>query len=364
MHFFTVISILMLQLMLLIQGDLPPCSVPWRLPCPLPPWPATYNMRLSTQNYFFGSADFYDNETVAFAAKHAIVGIDWANHYGLPMHREETLVIQTAYIKAVNPKTRVYVYRNSELALSIYDSGAQVMYDPSKTNWFVLFPNGSIYNDSTIVFGYRMDQFCWDHRNPDVQDYFVNYYVGSAFNQSIVDGVFYDDDEGIWAERSNYPNYPDQYRIDVDAATQVSLHRAWELGLQSGKHAWQAFLTPTIPNSGDSPAVCAEKMKTAISMKNVPVSFPTMYNGACTQPWDQCKDLKQQLAAFLIARGDYWFFFTPTTWWAEGFETDYGVPLSDAEELYPNFFVRKWSNCTVYLDCNTFVSDIIFPSSI
>jgi hypothetical protein len=363
MHSFTVIGVLMLQLMVSIHGELPPCSMPWRLPCPLPPWPATYNMQLSTQYYFYSSGEFYDNDTVAFAALHGVVGIDWANHLNLPMHREDTLAEQAAIIKAVNPKTRVYVYRQSELALNVFDNGAKVMYDPTKTNWFVLFPNGSIYNDPTRVANYTMDQFCWDHRNPDVRDYFVNYYAGSLFNQSSVDGAFYDDDGGIWQERSNYPNYPDEYRQAVDAAQQVSLNRAWELGLKSNKHAWQAWLTPTIPTSDDSPAVCAQKMKSAISMKNVPVTFPAMYNGACSKPWDQCKDIKQQLAAFLIARGDYWLFFTPTTWWKEGFETDYGVPVGDADELYPNFFVRKWSNCTVYLDCNSFVSDIIFPSA-
>jgi hypothetical protein len=308
-------------------------------------------MKLSTQHYFGGSEDFYDNATVAFAALHGVVGIDWANHYGLPMHREDTLAIQAAIVKAINPKTRVFVYRQSELALNIFDNGAKVMYDPSKTNWFVLFPNGSIYNDSTRVGNYRMDQFCWDHRNPEVQDYFVNYYVGSAFNQSVVDGMFYDDDGGIWQERSHYPIYPDEYRRAVDAAQQVSLKRAWELALQYGKHAWQAWLTPTVPTSEDKPATCAAKMKTAMSMKNVPVTFPAMYNGACDHPWDQCKDIKQQLAAFLIARGDYWLFYTPNTWWMEGFERDYGVPLSDAEEPSPNVFVRKWSNCTVSLNC-------------
>jgi len=320
-------------------------------------------MQSSTQHYFFASEGFYDDATVAFAALHGVVGIDWANDYGLPIHREYSLAVQAIAFKAANPKLRVFVYRNSELALNIYDAGAKVMYDPSKTNWFVLLPNGTIYNDSTIVGNYRMDQFCWDHRNPDVQDYFVNEYVGVAFNQSMVDGVFYDDDGGIWQERSNYPDYPDSYRIAVDAAQQVSLNRAWELGLKSNKYAWQAWLTPTIPNTDDTPAVCAQKMRIAISMKNVPVSFPTMYNGACVQPWDQCKDLKQQLAAFLIARGDYWVFFTPATWWNEGFEADYGVPVGDAEEVFPNFFSRKWSNCTVYLDCNTYHSDIIFPPS-
>jgi hypothetical protein len=320
-------------------------------------------MQLSTQYYFYASGEFYDNDTVAFAALHGVVGIDWANHNSLPMHREDTLAQQAVIIKAVNPKTRVFVYRQSELALNIFDNGAKVMYDPSKTNWFVLFPNGSIYNDSTRVADYRMDQFCWDHRNPDVRDYFVNYYVGSAFNQSVVDGIFYDDDGGIWQERHNYPDYPDEYRQAVDAAQQVSLNRAWELGLKSNKHAWQAWLTTGIPSSEDSPAACAQKMKKAISLKNVPVTFPGMYGGACNHPWDQCKDIKQQLAAFLIARGDYWLFFTPTTWWKEGFEKDYGVPVGDADELYPNFFVRKWSNCTVYLDCNNFASDIIFPAS-
>ena len=357
MNFFLVIGIFVIYSLSATDGDLPPCSMPWRLPCPLPPWPATYNMQLSTQHYFGGSENFYDNATVAFAALHGVIGIDWANHYSLPMHREDTLAQQAAIIKAVNPKTRVYVYRQSELALNIFDNGAKVMYDPSKTNWFVLFPNGTIYNDSTRVDNYRMDQFCWDHRNPDVQDYFVNYYAGSVFNQSVVDGVFYDDDGGIWQERANHPDYPDSYRIAVDAAQQVSLKRAWELGLKSNKHAWQAWLTPTIPKTGDSPAICAHKMTTAISMKNVPVTFPAMYNSACSSPWEQCKNLKEQLAAFLIARGDYWLFFTPTTWWKEGFEKDYGVPLGDAQEVSPNVFSRNWSNCTISLDCNTFSSN-------
>jgi hypothetical protein len=358
MHYFTVISVFTLHLLALVQAELPPCSMPWRLPCPLPPWPPTYNMQLSTQKYFGWSDGFYDNATVALAALHGVIGIDWANYHTLPNHREETLAQQAAIIKAVNPKTRVYVYRQSELALSIFDNGAKVMYDPSKTNWFVLFPNGTIYNESRIVSGYRMDQFCWDHRNPDVRDYFVNYYIASAFNQSSVDGLFYDDDGGIWQERSHYPDYPDSYRQAVDAAQQISLNRAWELGLKSNKHAWQAWLSLSEPHSGDTPAACAEKMKRAISMKNVPVSF----NGRCDQPWDKCPDLKQHLATFLIARGDYWIMSTPTTWWKEGFEKDYGVPLGDAEEIFPNFFVRKWSNCTVYLDCNNFASDIIWAT--
>jgi hypothetical protein len=321
-------------------------------------------MQLSTQNYFSSSEGFYDNATVAFAALHGVIGIDWTNHKGLPMHREDTLGEQAALIKAVNPKIRVYVYRNSELALNVFDNGAKVMYDPSKTNWFVLFPNGTIYNDSRIIGDYRMDQFCWDHRNPDAQDYFVNYYIASGFNQSSVDGLFYDDDRGIWEERKNFPDYPDSYRQAVDAAQQVSLNRAWELGLKSNKHAWQAWVSPSVPNSEDKPGVCANKMKTAISMKNVPVSFRPRYDDACIHQWDQCKDLKQQLAAFLLARGDHWLFYAPPlSWWKEGFEKDYGVPLSDPEEMFPNFFIRKWSNCTVYLDCNTFSSDIIFPTS-
>jgi len=360
MHFFIVIGVMTLQFMVLTQAVLPPCPVPWRLPCPLPPWPATYNMQSSTQHFFFASEGFYDEPTVAFAALHGVVGIDWSNDYSLPNHREYSLAVQAMYFKAANPKLRVFVYRQAELAMNIFDYGAKVMYDPSKTNWFVLFPNGTIYPAATRGGSNGLEGYCWDHRNPDVQDYFVNYYIGSAFNQSMVDGIYYDDDPGIWTERSNYPDYPDSYRQAVDAAQQVSLNRAWELGLQSNKHAWQAWLTPDIPTSADTPAACAQKMKTAISMKNVPVHFPALYNGACIQPWDQCKDLKQQLAAFLIARGDYWLFFTPTTWWKEGFETDYGVPLGDAEEMFPNFFIRKWSNCSVYLDCNTFSSDIIF----
>ena len=359
MHFSCTITAVIVHFITFIRSDLPPCSIEWRLPCPLPPWPPTYNMQLSTQNYFSSSKGFYNNATVMFAALHGVIGIDGSNHYGLPMHREDTLAQQAAIIKTVNPKTRVFVYRQSELALNIYDNGAKVMYDPTKTNWFVLFPNGTIYNDFNTVYNYRMDQFCWDHRNPEVQEYFVNYYLGSAFNQSVVDGVFYDDDTGIWQERAHFPDYPDSYREAIVAAQQISLKRAWELGLKSKKHAWQAWLSPDIPSVTDTPSMCAQKMRTAMTMKNVPVTFPAMYNGACSRPWDQCEGLEQQLAAFLIARGDYWLFFTPLTWWKEGFERDYGVPLGDGEEVFPNVFVREWSNCTVYLDCDTFSSDFI-----
>jgi len=346
-----------------ISGTLPPCPMPWRLPCPLPPWPPTYDMQLSTQQYFYSSEGFYDNNTIEFAAKHGVIGIDWANHFGLPTHREETLAQQAAFIKAINPKTRVFVYRQSELALNIFDNGAKAMYDPTKADWFILFPNGSIYNDSTIVGNYRMDQFCWDHRNPAAQDYFVNYYVASAFNQSSVDGIFYDDDEGIWQERQHYPDYPDSYRRAIDAAQQISLNRAWELGLKYNKHSWQAWLSPDVPTAADSPSVCGQKMRHAISLKDVPTTFPAMYNGACYKPWQNCTDLKQQLAAFLIARGDYWLFFGPPTWWKEGFEVDYGVPTTNATELFPNFFFRQWTKATIYFDCNNFDSDIIFPTS-
>ncbi|CAF3555216.1 unnamed protein product [Rotaria socialis] len=363
MHFLAALIVLSTQLIIRTQCELGPCPISWRLPCPLPPWPPTYNMQLSTQQYFYSSEGFYNNQTLAFAALHGVVGIDWINHFGLPNHREETLAQQAALIKAVNPKTRVFVYRNAELALNIYDTGAKVMYDPTKTDWFVLYPNGTIYNDSRMIDHYRQDQFCWDHRNSAVQDYFVNSYAGSAFNQSIVDGLFYDDDGGIWQERHNYPNYTEAYRQAVDAAQQVSLNRAWELGLKYKKHAWQAWLTPSIPNIKDTPARCAEKMRTAMTMKNVPVTFPGMYSGSCSAAWELCKDLPQQLAAFLIARGDYWLFFTPNTWWKEGFETDYGVPLEDAHEPTPNVFVRKWSNATAKLDCNTFVSAITLHSS-
>src|SRR5689334_18895884 len=121
MHSFTVIAVLILQLMILIQGDLGPCPMPWRLPCPLPPWPPTYNMQLSTQHFFYSSPEFYDNATVAFAALHGAIGLSWGNYYSLPMHRENTLAMQAAIIKAVNPNTRIFVYRQSELALNIYD---------------------------------------------------------------------------------------------------------------------------------------------------------------------------------------------------------------------------------------------------
>ena len=131
MYFFTFV---ILQIMVLIQCDLPPCPVPWQLPCHLPPWPPTYKIQLSTQHFLFSSEGYYDKATVTFTALHGIIGISWGNYYSIPMHREETEVVQVQFIKAANPKTHVFIYCQSQLALNIYDNGAKVMYDPSKVN--------------------------------------------------------------------------------------------------------------------------------------------------------------------------------------------------------------------------------------
>ena len=71
--------------------------------------------------------------------------------------------------------------------------------------------------------------------------------------------------------------------------------------------------------------------------------------------------LRQDLAGFLITRGDH--AFIGTGWMGGGvppfpgeFLEDYGVPLGTMEERPSRVFRRQWSKGNIGLDCNTFTS--------
>jgi hypothetical protein len=117
---------------------------------------------------------------------------------------EEALVEQARQIKAVNPRTRVTVYRQMEVALGWQASSRRAMYDETRKDWFAQYTdgqghkNGTIYNvfcggciNATGAYG---DQFFWDMRTPGVCDYFLTHVAGSVSAGALhplVDGLLW-----------------------------------------------------------------------------------------------------------------------------------------------------------------------------
>lgn len=86
-------------------------------------------------------------------------------------------------------------------------------------------------------------------------------------------------------------------------------------------------------------------------------------SGGPSAPFD-LPDLAQQLAAFLLGRGDYaWFGYswvgcdwTPAT--PALLDTDIGEPISRCAEVRPGVFQRQYSQGLVELDCSSFAATI------
>eukprot|EP00937_MAST-01D_sp_MAST-1D-sp2_P007467 g7467.t1 len=120
----------------------------------LPSWPATYNLSRSTFLMPCNYSGFFDPQQ---AAAYGIADFDWSNAKSewaaqRPMDCEERLVQQARMIKAINPDTRVFVYRNLVKALPWYTGVREKLTDPRYAGWFLPFkPGGSLPDGSYHV---------------------------------------------------------------------------------------------------------------------------------------------------------------------------------------------------------------------
>lgn len=93
----------------------------------------TWNLSRSTIAMPCNYETFFD---VQLTAKFGLVSFDWSNAKALwanarPMNCEELLVEQAAMVKAVNPDTHVWVYRNLVKALPWYTDVQVKINDPA-----------------------------------------------------------------------------------------------------------------------------------------------------------------------------------------------------------------------------------------
>ncbi len=129
-------------------------------------------------------------------------------------------------------------------------------------------------------------------------------------------------------------------------------------GGMDGQACW--IYVNNFPVPSDSPAACAAKMLAIDHAETVlPVAFASdrtagrnLYNDSTAA---------QTIAAFQLARGDYWFFGvnwqnTLNDTVAALMLTDYGLPLSNMTNSSAFLFTREFERATVALDCATFTA--------
>ena len=235
-------------------SDAPPAP-PWIPPTPRvanPPWKPTWNMSMSTIIFPCNHSGWFSPQ---LAGRFGIVSIDFENTLDVwafmkPTDQESRSLRQAEMIKAINPDTKVFVYRNLAKSEAMQATVRAKLEDPRFAGFFLRFAktppfqNGSYHvtkcgaeKNTTICSDFYHDlvdtplpgpvrsspgvtppidgddtdyrvcngdcdcgsipcaEFVYDHRNASLTKWLIEDYIGgpSGTGSPHVDGVFIDD---------------------------------------------------------------------------------------------------------------------------------------------------------------------------
>jgi hypothetical protein len=365
----------------------PSCAMAYGAPpCPLPaaPWARTWALNRSTICQPGNTAGFLD---AAAAARFGLVSLDWSIASGVwrPGGAAGTpcaattgaaaLVEQCRRIKAVDPSTKCFAYRNAELALEWLEPQRAAMLDPAKRDYFLLnqpgnpmnATPGTPYNEYAGGSAVNCRQYFWNYSNPAAAAYALAASelgplgAGSPF----VDGTYLDDTQALPQEHAAAPAAMGLSPAQLLAAQNASWR--WTdaaIGALAarGKFIWQGFDgarqgDPDSVAPGPTRATCAAWMAEACAPAWQAVPMTVQTDGSNTT-----------LAAFLIARGPVayigWGWGIPPPGplppWEPLWDLDVGEPLGLCEERAAGVFSRAWSKGAASIDCNAFTATLDF----
>jgi hypothetical protein len=306
---------------------------------------------------------------------------------------------QARRVKAINPLTRVFHYRNTMQALSPFRDQCLKMHDASYGGFFLrqadratgppinrvadprslepcqpsILPRGC-----RLPWGCRaiqMDQYVTDFTNASAAAWFVDTVIGHAANSSTADGVWFDDVGGTKvddARAAEAKGYPRARLVAIGAAANATALRAEQLLKSRGKWSFNTpggFVTLPAVTNVTSQCVSALLQGVALAAKAPSVMYvdyfepPVAQPGQPQPPTTAC-DFQQRLAAFLLVRGNYswfghgWITSKPPAWYPE-WDYDVGVPLGPMQQN-GSTFARRWSKGVVSLDCASFTAKFGF----
>ena len=337
----------------------------------VPQWEVSFRMNRSTVAMPANESGFFDPE---LAAKFGLVSFDQGNARALwqpSMQRhafrlptsEELMVEQCRRVKAINPETKCFVYRNGELALQWLGSEAAQMYNATAAGLF-LQTGDAIYNEPSGA----LDQYFFNFSNTQMRDFWAEtvMFGPTAGSNPLVDGVFVDDSQSLGSEHADVVA---KCHMNAEAVAQwnamaaASYVDSWRRLVGSGRFVWNLFQDPdgneafTTGQAPPNPTRdnCQRWMSTACPKNYDHVALMMSPAGPQTA--------RQSAAAFLILRGAHAF-------WGMGWngggvfydeylhQLDPGAPRGACvvADVDGGIFRRQYSKMVVTLDCSTFVA--------
>jgi hypothetical protein len=366
----------------------PPCSVTQGTPpCPLPTWAPVWALNRSTicQPGAGAGESWLDADK---AAQFGLVSLDWSvanaiwhgNGNVSNMTGAATLVEQCRRIKAVDPTTKCFVYRNTELALEWLEPHRAVMDDPAFSAFFLQFqpgnpsntPPGTIYNEDAGSPATGARQFFWNYSNGDAFEYVlgVSEQGELATGSEFVDGTFLDDSQAIPQEHPNAPANIGLSAVQLLLLQNASynfFNAAVAQLAASGTFIWQGF---NGLEEGDPDGVGVSPTSASCQTYMEQVCDPAWQQVPRTMQWPSAQaDKLPVLAAFLVGRGPY--DFIGYGWYGSGVvglpawdpiwdAYTVGEPTGLCAQTAPGVFSRSWTRGTSTLNCNTWSADLRF----
>jgi hypothetical protein len=367
-----------------VDADSPTCAVNGK-PCPLPPWPATYNLTESTIMYYFNC----DNRNPPLECDDklinqpgqpwGIVGIDWQISAGLwskcgfpqTYPGELTMIENCAQIKQLGQAKRCLIYQNLEVALQWHESQRALMNDARLADWFVSWhnsqnvsngthfnsayggctgcwnvpggPNGKAWpwsacdanldnihetSPGSRCFG---SQFLWNFTSREAQDTILQSIIGVVESGGdFVDGLFTDDLGGFPDEHEGIQNmlnisgsYTSGDLFALRNASQTMSQRLIDELPLRGKFVWHAFQSNNnVGDNWNSNGVNGTSFDSAHCTAWMSARCNSDFS--TLRAWTTQMDpfhVNTSLASFLIARGPYSFIG-----WGAGYYDPVWVP--------------------------------------
>ena len=300
----------------LVLAAVPTCEA-WPYGRTIPPLPASWRSTVAadmTTAYFVGNATGLDSAAeLAAEARWGIIGIGWqlngswvphgphkGNHFG--RHVEIAERETAAALKSRNPKLKVLLGRNTEVATCYLDSVAAIW---NRTDFWLKCPNktdpAAPASDCVSGWGSWGQKKFFDFSQPALQAWYADTYLNSSINDPLFDGVFFDCACG----------HPRNASAFGDAAYAAGYKQVWQKvnAALAAKGRWGTawagpnVLNPTVNTAGQN-KVCKYLMPKIIKAGQA--------NGTSQFEWvgnvgghntDRSDNFTLYLAGFLLGKG-------------------------------------------------------------
>lgn len=336
----------------------------------MPAWTPNWNLTESRFNYIanYKPTINMSQSYIALDSPMGMVGLDWTvsvdawfNQTGGGGGKSTCEAVSRENCrrnKASGMVQRCCIYHNTALALGWLESQRAAMDDPSKRDYFLQYPNGSIYSED-INLG---RQWFWNHSNPAAAAYFVSSVVGSLTVDGSADCTFTDDTCGVPEEHPQVMARIGMTPAELSALQKATARSLITLGAELAKVGkWLgsagSSITGGMRGATFSKSACTKFMDTYCEVGR---QKEMMTLGA---DWRD-PSVNQSIAAFLITRPPVAYVSRSCPMAALLLQP--GEPMAGAARLCRKegggVYSRAWTAGIARLDCAAWTSELPFPA--